>query len=234
MVSSAIRRGLSRRFAPVNSSRSTNEKNVDSFQNMPRRTQAQILAADASAFIGQLATRSRTRARTRFLRTAAQVVQRIERRRQRRRERRGVTYRIGDWNDQAFGPDPEHFLLTIFKRHAGQHIRVVAFSGAPPEDDDGHLSCGPPHYYEHPQGYKYATHSNAANSLVDRAFQTNMVDMSQRRICDHDYNVPEGANNVINRYFSGKDGHTKKGEEWVFTYPVLQHDTVPVLCRATS
>ena len=146
MVSSAIRRGLSRRFAPVNSSRSTNEKNVDSFQNMPRRTQAQILAADASAFIGQLATRSRTRARTRFLRTAAQVVQRIERRRQRRRERRGVTYRIGDWNDQAFGPDPEHFLLTIFKRHAGQHIRVVAFSGAPPEDDEGHLSCGPPYY----------------------------------------------------------------------------------------
>ena len=133
---SDIRRGLSRRFAPINSSRSTNEKNVDSFQNMPRRTQAQILAADASAFIGQLATRSRTRARTRFLRTAAQVLQRIERRRQRRRERRGVTYRIGDWNDQAFGPDPEHFLLTIFKRHAGQHIRVVAFSGAPPEDDE--------------------------------------------------------------------------------------------------
>ena len=201
MVSSAIRRGLSRRFAPVNSSRSTNEKNVDSFQNMPRRTQAQILAADASAFIGQLATRSRTRARTRFLRTAAQVVQRIERRRQRRRERRGVTYRIGDWNDQAFGPDPEHFLLTIFKRHAGQHIRVVAFSGAPPEDDEGHLSCRPPYYYEHPQGYKYATNSNAANSLVDRTFQATKPDGSvvlneygelllQRIIGDQHYNVP--------------------------------------------
>jgi len=42
------------RFAPVNSSRSTNERNVDSSQDMRRRTQAQILAADASAFIGQL------------------------------------------------------------------------------------------------------------------------------------------------------------------------------------
>jgi len=52
MFASAIRRGLGRRCAPVNSSRSTNEKNASSFQNMPRRTQAQILAADASAFIG--------------------------------------------------------------------------------------------------------------------------------------------------------------------------------------
>jgi len=110
----------------------------------------------------------------------------------------------------------------------------------PPEDDQGYLSCGPPHYYDHPQGYKYVTNTNAANSLVDRTFQATDLHGSdvvkdgqpllQRSIGDHHYNVPQGSDTTINRYFNGKDGHTKKGEEWVFTYPVVEHDTVPVLC----
>ena len=223
---SDIRRGLSRRFASVNTSRSTNEKNVFYYQNMPRRTileELEDLRREASAFIGQVTATTRRTARSRTLaeRAAARIA--ALQRTQQRKERRGTTYRIADWADQALGPYPQNFLLTILKRHAGQHIRIVAFSGEPLEDDQGRLSCGPLHYYEHPQGYKYATDTNAANSLVDRTFQATDFDGSdtvkdgqpllQRRIGDHHYNVPEGANNVINRYFNGQDGHTKKGEE---------------------
>ena len=156
---SDIRRGLGRRFGQVSSSRSTDQNN-DVLSQMSRRTllaRLEDLRREAAGFIGQVnsetrrTSRSRTQAQREQARLAALTRQR-ERTRQ-RRERRGTTYRIRDWGDAAFGPCPEHFLLTIFKRHAGEHIRVVAYSGSPPEIL-ARLSCGPPYHHQHPQGHQ--------------------------------------------------------------------------------
>ena len=41
---------------------------------------------------------------------------------------------------------------------------------------------------------------------------------SETKIGDHTYTVPNGNDNTINRWFTGKDGHTQKAKDWLFTY----------------
>ena len=128
---------------------------------------------------------------------------------------RGFTYTIGDLDDSMFGPQPQHFLLTILKTFKGQRIRIVAYNGTPGEIVRGDFDDTGPPVIVNDHG-----HQNL-NDVVSRTIYKHQG-MSwiadDTRVGDHTYTVPNGDNNAINRWFKGKDGARSLRNDWTFRY----------------
>ena len=192
---------------------------------MPRRSQTQIIFDDAQNFLNPVhqsvatvtarSTRKARRENEKLQNYDLHLTRIIDRRNA--RNRRGKTYKIGDWGS-ATAPRPEKWLLLhILKQHKGKRIRIVAYNVKKRLTvravDDG----------------MYLTNIGDSNnfSVVTRSITTkngSLLAHGELRcpvmVGDQTYSVPAGENNLLNRYYKGKDGSGRgKGTDWMFTYP---------------
>ena len=126
---------------------------------------------------------------------------------------RGFTYTIGEFNTgtarSALSPYPWDFLLTLCKQHRGKRIRVVAYNGTPGEIVRTEYDAGGELIYQ-------LTNNNTNDK--DVVVRTMDYLATETKIGDHTYNVPNGSNKTISRWFNGKDGHRQIAKDWLFTY----------------
>ena len=124
------------------------------------------------------------------------------------------TYTIGSFEDRAFGPQPERWLLTLFKRHAGKRIRILALNGIGREEVRGvHSLYGG-------NGYVILNEETKRGSIVRRFVYNEEQGVSEIMTGDQTYTVPHG-NTQINRYFKGRGSDTNKAIDWLFVYPIV-------------
>ena len=200
---------------------------------MPRRTQAQIIFDDAQNFlnsdhqsVAHVTARSirKTRRENEKLQNYDIHLTRLRHRRN-TRNRRGKTYTIGELGS-ATDPHPEKWLLHILKQFKGKRIRIVAYNFennllVRAIDGGGYLS----NMWELNM-FPVVTRS-ITNGNGDRTRDGEIL--CPIKVGDRTYSVPSGGNNIINRYFKGKDGAGFNATDWLFTYPWCQAYPEPLL-----
>lgn len=223
---------------------------------MPRRSQLQLLLADAHELrtVPQSTMKAATRRRalsaslrriTRMVR--AERLKNLKARVQNVFEkfRRGRRFTVTSHG--AYGPFPEDIVRTILQQFAGRTVRIVAYNGTP-----GEFVRNRGDVYGNPIGLPIVNWDgntvggDPVKRFVtpngDRRFDAN----DEIKTLDHIYAIPAGSSTAVDRWYNGKDGNQAVGTDWLFTYntssdvpmgqpePVLHPGDTIVVYEATS